>query len=41
MGHIFLLLDIKKRDVGQCCGMSKLFTFSSAVFPSWFVSKLC
>lgn len=41
MGHIFLLLDIKECDVGQCCGMSKLFTFTNAVFPSWFVNKLC
>lgn len=41
MGRIFLLLDIKECDVGQCCGMSKLFTFTNAVFLSWFVNKLC
>lgn len=26
MGHIFLLLDIKELDVGQYCGVSRLFT---------------
>lgn len=40
MGHIFLLLDIKEYDVGQYCGLSRLFTFTDAVFPSWFVNKL-
>lgn len=39
MGHIFLLLDIKEYDVGQYCGVSRLFTFTDAVFPSWFVNK--
>lgn len=40
MGHIFLLLDIKEYDVGQYCGVSRLFTFTDAVFSSWFVNKL-
>lgn len=40
MGHIFLLLDIKEYDVGQYSGLSRLFTFTDAVFPSWFVNKL-
>lgn len=40
MGHIFLLLDIKDYDVGQYQGVSRLFTFTSAVFQSWFVNKL-
>jgi len=40
MGNIFLLLDIKEYDVGQYCGVSRLFTLSDAVFPSWLVNKL-
>lgn len=40
MGHFFLLLDIKEYDVGQYSGSSRLFTFTDAVFPSWFVNKL-